>query len=109
VKYAQIPATENDSEAHRQLARKVAREAMVLLKNDGDLLPFSAGGLKTLAVVGPNAAARRIQGGGSSQVRTDRQVSILGALRERLAGKVETDLDTARRLFTLICALHWRG
>ena len=27
-------------------------------------------------------------------------------LRERLAGKVEMDLDTARRLFTLICALH---
>jgi uncharacterized protein (UPF0262 family) len=30
-------------------------------------------------------------------------------LRERLAGTVDTDLDTARRLFTLICALHWRG
>ncbi|MGI9169067.1 MAG: UPF0262 family protein [Caulobacteraceae bacterium] len=30
-------------------------------------------------------------------------------LRARLAGKVATDLDTARRLFTLICALHWRG
>ena len=30
-------------------------------------------------------------------------------LRQRLAGKVETDSDTARRLFTLICALHWRG
>jgi uncharacterized protein (UPF0262 family) len=30
-------------------------------------------------------------------------------LRERLKGKIETDLDTARRLFTLICALHWRG
>jgi len=30
-------------------------------------------------------------------------------LRQRLGGKVETDLDTARRLFTLICALHWRG
>ncbi len=30
-------------------------------------------------------------------------------LQARLAGKVETDLDTARRLFTLICALHWRG
>ncbi|MGI8841721.1 MAG: UPF0262 family protein [Caulobacteraceae bacterium] len=30
-------------------------------------------------------------------------------LRGRLAGKVGTDLDTARRLFTLICALHWRG
>jgi uncharacterized protein (UPF0262 family) len=30
-------------------------------------------------------------------------------LRARLEGKVATDLDTARRLFTLICALHWRG
>ena len=30
-------------------------------------------------------------------------------LRERLAGKVETDLDTARRLFTLIAVLHARG
>ena len=30
-------------------------------------------------------------------------------LKSRLAGKVETDQDTARRLFTLICALHWRG
>ena len=30
-------------------------------------------------------------------------------LQARLKGKIETDLDTARRLFTLICALHWRG
>jgi len=30
-------------------------------------------------------------------------------LRRRLTGKVEIDLDTARRLFTLICALQWRG
>ena len=31
------------------------------------------------------------------------------ALRARLKGKVELDLDTARRLFTLVCVLHWRG
>jgi len=30
-------------------------------------------------------------------------------LRTRLQGKIDTDLDTARRLFTLICSLHWRG
>ena len=30
-------------------------------------------------------------------------------LQTRLRGKIETDLDTARRLFTLICALHWRS
>ena len=28
---------------------------------------------------------------------------------ERLKGKIRVDLDTARRLFTLICALHWKG
>lgn len=30
-------------------------------------------------------------------------------LKERLRGKIDFDLDTARRLFTLICVLHWRG
>ena len=30
-------------------------------------------------------------------------------LRERLKGKVTVDMETARRLFTLVCALHWRG
>lgn len=30
-------------------------------------------------------------------------------LKERLDGKIEIDFDTARRLFTLICVLHWRG
>ena len=30
-------------------------------------------------------------------------------LRERLSGKIEMDFDTARRLFTLVCVLHWRG
>ena len=30
-------------------------------------------------------------------------------LRERLEGKVKTDIATSRRLFTLLCALHWRG
>ena len=28
---------------------------------------------------------------------------------ERLSGKIEIDFDTARRLFTLVCVLHWRG
>jgi uncharacterized protein (UPF0262 family) len=30
-------------------------------------------------------------------------------LKERLAGKIDVDFDTARRLFTLVCALHWKG
>lgn len=30
-------------------------------------------------------------------------------LREKLAGKISIDEDTARRLFTLVCSLHWKG
>jgi beta-glucosidase len=53
VKYAQIPFSENDSAAHRELARKEAREAMVLLKNDGSL-PLKPS-IKKIAIVGPLA------------------------------------------------------
>jgi uncharacterized protein (UPF0262 family) len=28
---------------------------------------------------------------------------------DRLAGKIDIDFDTARRVFTLVCVLHWRG
>jgi uncharacterized protein (UPF0262 family) len=30
-------------------------------------------------------------------------------LKERLSGKVDMDFETARRLFTLLCVLHWKG
>jgi uncharacterized protein (UPF0262 family) len=30
-------------------------------------------------------------------------------LMDRLAGKIDIDFDTARRVFTLVCVLHWRG
>lgn len=83
------PKGELRSERHRKIAERAAVESVVLLKNQGELLPLAPSSLKSLAVVGPNAAARRIQGGGSSQVRTDRRTSLLAAITERLAGRVE--------------------
>jgi beta-glucosidase len=53
VKYAQIPFSENDTAANRELARKAAREAMVLLKNDGSL-PLKSS-VQKIAIVGPLA------------------------------------------------------
>ncbi len=61
VKYAQTPDSEIDSEAHRQLALKIARESMVLLKNDG-VLPISTA-TNRIAVIGPLAlSSRALQG-----------------------------------------------
>jgi beta-glucosidase len=54
VPYSKIPYSENDSAAHRQLAREAEREAIVLLKNGGGLLPLKSSVTK-IAVVGPSA------------------------------------------------------
>ena len=54
VGYAQIPYEVNDSPEHRALALRAARESIVLLKNEGGLLPLSEE-LKSIAVIGPNA------------------------------------------------------
>jgi beta-glucosidase len=55
VPYAAIPPSVVDSEAHRRLALEAARKSIVLLRNEGGLLPL-AKGLRKIAVIGPNAA-----------------------------------------------------
>jgi beta-glucosidase len=52
--YGRIPITENNSPEHRKLSLQAAREAIVLLKNEGGFLPFSSS-IKKIAVVGPTA------------------------------------------------------
>lgn len=54
VKYASIPYTVVDSDKHRELALRAARESLVLLRNKQGLLPLPKD-LKSIAVIGPNA------------------------------------------------------
>ncbi|NGN67767.1 beta-glucosidase [Streptomyces sp. A7024] len=74
-----------DPADHHALAREVAAHCLVLLKNDGDLLPLPAGG--SLAVLGEFATAPRYQGGGSSHVNPTRLDVPLDEIRA-LAGDV---------------------
>ncbi|KHL92168.1 glycosyl hydrolase family 3 [Paenibacillus sp. IHB B 3415] len=55
-----------DQDKHHALAREVARESMVLLKNEDSVLPLAKSG--TLAIIGEFAKTPRYQGGGSSHV-----------------------------------------
>lgn len=62
-----------DQAAHHALAREIAGRAIVLLKNDGDLLPLPAGdGTQSVAVIGEFARTPRYQGGGSSHITPTR-------------------------------------
>lgn len=69
-----------DRAAHHKLARAVARESMVLLKNDGDLLPLSPS--RRVAFIGPFAKKPRYQGGGSSHINASEETCALAAASE---------------------------
>jgi beta-glucosidase len=55
VPYTKLGQEEIDSSAHRQLALRLARESIVLLKNRDNFLPLDANAIKTIAVIGPFA------------------------------------------------------
>lgn len=73
------PDTPWDMEKQHQLARRIAAECMVLLKNENDLLPLSEG--EDLAVIGLFAKKPRYQGGGSSHVNSFKVTSLMDALQ----------------------------
>jgi beta-glucosidase len=74
---------EVDTPAQRAVALKGATEGIVLLKNAGGLLPLDAAKIKSIAVIGPNAAVARTGGGGSSLVRPKYTVAPLDGIKER--------------------------
>lgn len=69
------PETAFDQAEHHLLAREVAQESMVLLKNEGGMLPLARSG--RIAVIGALAREPRYQGSGSSKIRPTRLDDIL--------------------------------
>tara|TARA_R110000787_G_scaffold117209_5_gene227899 strand:- start:9504 stop:11972 length:2469 start_codon:yes stop_codon:yes gene_type:complete len=72
----------------RKLARQVATEGIVLLRNEGSVLPLPAQ-TKSLAVIGALAQVPAIQGGGSSYVTPERVVTPLDGLFEAFGSHAE--------------------
>ena len=86
---AGAPKGELRTPRHQAIARKAAEQAFVLLKNDNDLLPLDRKSIRSLAVIGPNAEAMRLQGDGSSHVRPGRRPTPIDSLRALLGDEVE--------------------
>lgn len=82
-----------DRPEHRALIRRAAAEAIVLLKNDGGLLPLDPARLSTVAVIGPNAKTAQIMGGGSAQVNAHYAVSPFDGIAARAGEQVELSYE----------------
>ena len=77
-----------NSSEHQQLALKVAQKSIVLLKNENHLLPLDLNTVRTIAVIGPNAADVHL-GGYSRDPGPGNQISILDGIRKRAGSAVK--------------------
>jgi beta-glucosidase len=84
-----LPPGSVNTPEHQALARELAEESIVLLKNEKGLLPLAPAAIRSIAVIGPNAAEARIGGGGSSYLEPPYRVSPLEGLKAKLGSAVE--------------------
>ena len=80
------PGSHNTKE-HQATALKVAEEGIVLLKNDGNILPLKKT-VKTVAVIGANATRENAGGGGSAQLKAKYEITPLQGLKNELGSQV---------------------
>ena len=83
-----IPVAQNG-----EIARRLAEEGIVLLRNEHQLLPLKADELKSVALIGPYAGHASTGGGGSSKVDPVYQVAPLDGLQKRLGAGVKITLN----------------
>ncbi len=93
VPYAQIPLTQNDTPAHEALALQLARESIVLLKND-DLLPLDRAKIKRIAVIGASANSTSVLLGNYNGTPA-RPVTILNGIKNAAGTNVSVVYEPA--------------
>ena len=77
------------SPEHSAAARQIAQEGIVLLKNQGNILPLDLTKTKKIAVIGENAIKMMTVGGGSSSLKAKYEISPLQGIRNRLGQDIE--------------------
>ena len=78
-----------DRPEHRTLIRATGAESIVLLKNEGNILPLQKDTLKTLAIIGPNAKTAQIMGGGSAQVNAHYAVTPYAGIAAHMGDAIQ--------------------
>lgn len=78
-----------NSPKHREKTLYIARESIVLLKNENNVLPLKDNQIRTLAVIGENANTMHSNGGGSAEIKALYEVTPLLGIKARLGGQTE--------------------
>jgi len=78
-----------DTAEDRQLAAETARRSIVLLKNQNNTLPFDRSKLRSIAIIGPNAARAHL--GGYTDPKPPKTVSILDGVKNKLGSTVKVN------------------
>lgn len=92
-----------NSPKHREKTLDIARESIVLLKNEKNVLPLKDNKIKTLAVIGENANIIHSNGGGSAEIKALYEVTPLLGIKSRLGGQTEVkyakgyDVDKSKK------------
>jgi len=107
VPYLQITLAQNNTPEHRQLALLLARESLVLLKNDG-VLPLNRSKIKQIAVFGPNASDQRMLYGNYNGTPSS-AVTILQGIRSIAGTNIEVTYAQGCPLVVQSAAAAGRG
>ena len=86
------------TQADGLIARRIAEAGMVLLKNDGGVLPLNAIQLHSIAVIGPYASSAMTGGGGSSMVVPAYTVDPVPGIQARVGSSVKVTLSTGSNI-----------
>ncbi|MBS5884470.1 MAG: glycoside hydrolase family 3 C-terminal domain-containing protein [Clostridium sp.] len=78
-----------NSYENRQKTLEIARESVILLKNEENVLPLKEKEIKTVAIIGENADIRHSLGGGSAEIKALYEVTPLLGLKMKLGGNTE--------------------
>jgi len=88
-----IAGGEVDTPEQKAVALQGATEGIVLLKNEGALLPLDAAKIHSIAVIGPNAGVARTGGGGSSLVKPKYAIAPLDGIKERAGASIQVSYE----------------
>ncbi|MHA2219790.1 MAG: glycoside hydrolase family 3 C-terminal domain-containing protein, partial [Candidatus Hodarchaeales archaeon] len=106
-----LPNGSRNTPEHQALARKIAEEGIVLLKNEGKILPLKIENIKNIAIIGPTANKRTYLGAGSSTNFPPYEIKPIEGMEEKCKGKVEITKVPSEADITIIFAglRHKRG